>query len=76
MNGELRQESDVSRMLWDVPHIIAALSALYELVPGDLIFSGTPAGVGAVQPGDALEGGVEGLEVLRNTIAPRAAATG
>jgi fumarylpyruvate hydrolase len=76
VNGELRQESDVSRMLWDVPHIIAALSALYELVPGDLIFSGTPAGVGALQPGDVLEGGIDGLEVLRNTIAPRAATMG
>jgi len=74
VNGELRQDSDVSHMLWDVPHIIAALSGFYELVPGDLIFSGTPSGVGAVQPGDALEGGIDGLEVLRNTIAPRAAA--
>src|ERR1700687_3509029 len=68
VNGELRQESDVSRMLWDVPHIIAALSSLYELVPGDLIFSGMPSGVGPLQPGDALEGGIDGLEVLRNTI--------
>lgn len=76
VNGELRQESDVSRMLWDVPHIIAALSGLYQLVPGDLIFSGTPAGVGALQPGDVLEGGIDGLEVLRNTIAPRAASAG
>jgi fumarylpyruvate hydrolase len=74
VNGELRQDSDVSHMLWDVPHIIAALSGFYELVPGDLIFSGTPSGVGAVKPGDALEGGIDGLEVLRNTIAPRAAA--
>jgi len=59
-----------------VPHIIAALSALYELLPGDLIFSGTPAGVGALQPGDALEGGIDGLEVLRNSIAPRATMSG
>ena len=76
VNGELRQDSDVSHMLWDVPHIIAALSGLYELVPGDLIFTGTPAGVGAVKPGDALEGGIDGLEVLRNSIAPRAGSTG
>ena len=76
VNGELRQESDVSRMLWDVPHIIAALSGLYQLVPGDLIFSGTPAGVGAVKQGDVLEGGIDGLEVLRTTIAPRAASAG
>jgi len=55
-------------MIWDVPHIIAELSKLYELRPGDLIFTGTPAGVGPVKPGDRLEGGIEGLEVLRNTI--------
>ncbi|HEY8051962.1 MAG: fumarylacetoacetate hydrolase family protein [Steroidobacterales bacterium] len=76
VNAELRQESDVSRMLWDVPHIIAALSGLYELLPGDLIFSGTPAGVGALQPGDVLEGGIDGLEVLRTTIGPRVVAAG
>jgi len=70
VNGTVRQESDVSRMIWDVPHIIAALSKLYELKRGDLIFTGTPSGVGAVKPGDRLEGGIEGLEVLRNTIAP------
>lgn len=69
VNGTLRQESDVSRMIWDVPHIIAALSRLYELCAGDLIFTGTPSGIGALKPGDRLEGGIEGLEVLRNTIA-------
>jgi fumarylpyruvate hydrolase len=68
VNGEKRQESDLSRMIWGVPEIIAALSRLYELVPGDLIFTGTPSGVGPVKPGDRLEGGVAGLEVLRNTI--------
>ena len=74
VNGAVRQESDLSRMLWDVPQIIAALSRLYELRAGDLIFTGTPAGIGAVKPGDRLEGGIEGLEVLRNTIAPAARA--
>jgi len=68
VNGERRQESDLGHMIWDVPHIIAALSQLYELKPGDLIFTGTPAGVGPVKVGDRLEGGVEGLEVLHNTI--------
>jgi fumarylpyruvate hydrolase len=68
VNGEARQESDVSRMIWDVPHVIAALSGLYELKSGDLIFTGTPSGVGPLRPGDRLEGGIEGLEVLRNTI--------
>jgi fumarylpyruvate hydrolase len=72
VNGSVRQESDVSHMIWDVPQIIATLSRLYELRAGDLIFTGTPSGIGAVKPGDVLEGGVEGLEVLRNTIAPPA----
>jgi fumarylpyruvate hydrolase len=68
VNGERRQESDLSQMLYDVPHLIAELSTLYTLQPGDLIFTGTPSGVGPVKPGDRLEGGIEGLEVLANTI--------
>ncbi len=72
VNGVLRQESDVSQMLWDVPHIIAALSQLYELRAGDLIFTGTPAGVDALKVGDRVQGGVEGLEVLRHSVAPAA----
>ncbi len=70
VNGERRQDSDLSLMLSGVPQLIAELSTLYELKAGDLIFTGTPAGVGAVKPGDSLAGGIEGLEVLRNTIAP------
>ncbi len=69
MNGELPQEADVKQMLWDPAHVIAELSKFYQLKPGDLIFCGTPAGVGLVRPGDRLEGGVEGLEVLRITMA-------
>jgi fumarylpyruvate hydrolase len=68
VNGRIRQESDLGQMLVDVPHIIAELSTLYELKPGDLIFTGTPSGVGPLKPGDQLEGGIEGLEVLRNAI--------
>jgi fumarylpyruvate hydrolase len=68
VNGELRQEADVRDMIIDVPHVIAALSRLYELKAGDLIFTGTPAGVGSLVPGDAVEGGVEGLPVLRHTM--------
>lgn len=68
VNGQLRQDSDVERMLWDVPHVIAELSTLFELRAGDLIFTGTPSGVGALEPGDRIEGGVEGLEVLRHSI--------
>ena len=69
VNGELRQEADVGQMIVDVPHVIAALSRLYELKQGDLIFTGTPSGVGPLRIGDAVEGGVEGLPVLRHTVA-------
>ena len=68
VNGQPRQQSDVAEMIWSVPEIIAELSTLFELVAGDLIFTGTPAGVGALQPGDRIECGIEGLESLRNTI--------
>jgi len=70
VNGVLRQESDVADMVFAVPQVIAALSRLYQLRAGDLIFTGTPAGVGALKVGDTVEGGVEGLEVLRHSIAP------
>ena len=69
VNGQLRQDSDIAELIWTVPEVIAELSTLFELKPGDLIFTGTPAGVGALKPGDRIEGGIEGLEVLRNTIA-------
>jgi fumarylpyruvate hydrolase len=69
VNGELRQEADVREMIIDVPHVIAALSKLFELKAGDLIFTGTPSGVGTLQVGDAVEGGVEGLPTLRHTMA-------
>jgi fumarylpyruvate hydrolase len=55
-------------MIWTVPEVIAELSTLFELQPGDLIYTGTPSGVGALQPGDKIEGGIDGLETLRNTI--------
>jgi fumarylpyruvate hydrolase len=64
----MRQQADVGDMIWSVPEIIAALSELFELQAGDLIYTGTPAGVGPLQPGDRVEGGIEGLESLRNTI--------
>jgi fumarylpyruvate hydrolase len=69
VNGQLRQDADVSAMIWSVPEIIAQLSKLYTLQPGDLIYTGTPAGVGVLVPGDRIEGGVEGLPALRHTIA-------
>jgi len=69
VNGEVRQEADVADLIWDVPETIAELSTLFELMPGDLIYTGTPAGVNAVKPGDRLEGGVDGLETLITNIA-------
>jgi fumarylpyruvate hydrolase len=67
-NGQARQSSDISQMVWSVPEIIAHLSGFYHLGPGDLIFTGTPAGVGPVAPGDRLEGSIEGVGELSVTI--------
>jgi len=68
VNGERRQQADLSEMIWSVPETVAELSTLFDLAPGDLIFTGTPAGVGPVQRGDSLVGGIDGLETLRTTI--------
>jgi fumarylpyruvate hydrolase len=67
-NGETRQSSDISQMVWSVPEIVAHLSGFYHLGPGDLIFTGTPAGVGPVASGDLLEGAIEGVGALTITI--------
>ncbi len=64
VNGARRQDSDIAMMIWKTPEIIAHLSCLFTLRAGDLIFSGTPAGVGSVQKGDALKGGVAGVGEL------------
>ena len=64
VNDELRQEGDLNQLIWNVPDTIAYLSTLFLLEPGDLIFSGTPAGVAAVQQGDVLKGQVVGLPDL------------
>jgi fumarylpyruvate hydrolase len=64
VNGERRQHGDLSDMVWDVAHMIEFLSRLYRLEPGDLIFTGTPSGVGPVVVGDRLEGRIDGLTSL------------
>jgi fumarylpyruvate hydrolase len=64
VNGARRQQGDLADMIWDVPHTLAFLSQFYELLPGDLVFTGTPAGVGAVVAGDRLEGRIDGLTPL------------
>jgi fumarylpyruvate hydrolase len=68
VNGEMRQQGDLSELIWSVPEIIAELSTLFELAPGDLIFTGTPAGVSALKPGDRVEGGIDGLDTLVTTL--------
>jgi len=69
VNGETRQSADLANLLWSVPEILAHLSRLFVLKPGDLVFTGTPAGVGPVGPGDRLHGGVEGIAEVSLTIA-------
>jgi fumarylpyruvate hydrolase len=72
VNGQPRQQGDLADLIWSVAEIIAELSTLFELAAGDLIFSGTPAGVGPVRPGDRLQGGIDGLDTLVTTIGERA----
>jgi fumarylpyruvate hydrolase len=72
VNGQTRQSSDIKELIWPVPEIIAFLSRFYRLEPGDLIYTGTPAGVGAVNPGDALVVHIDGISDLHITIGERA----
>jgi len=65
VNGEVRQDGDLSQLIWNIPDTIAYLSTLFTLAPGDLIYSGTPAGVGPVKKGDVLEGTVEGVGTIK-----------
>jgi fumarylpyruvate hydrolase len=65
VNGSIRQRGDLKELIWNVNEIIAEVSKAWTLAPGDLIFTGTPAGVGAVQRGDVMEGRVEGVGTLR-----------
>ena len=69
VNGQLRQKGDLKELIWNVNEIIEHLSAAWTLQPGDLIFTGTPAGVAAVTRGDVMEGRVEGLPELRVAVA-------
>jgi fumarylpyruvate hydrolase len=65
VNGETRQKSDLSKLIWSIAEVIEHLSGLFTLQPGDLIFTGTPEGVGPVKPGDLIEVGVASLTPLR-----------
>jgi fumarylpyruvate hydrolase len=73
VNGEARQSADLADLIWPVADIIAFLSGLYRIEPGDLIYTGTPAGVGAVVEGDVLTVEIDGLTPLTVTIGAPAA---
>jgi fumarylpyruvate hydrolase len=72
VNGDVKQQADLADMIWSAPEIIAHLSRLWTLAPGDLVFTGTPSGVGALSPGDVVECGVEGLSELKFSVVERA----
>ena len=72
VNGVTRQTGDLADLIWSVPEVIAHLSRFYRLQPGDLIYTGTPAGVGPVVQGDTLVGAIDGLGTLSVTIGPPA----
>ncbi|MCY4459078.1 MAG: fumarylacetoacetate hydrolase family protein [Albidovulum sp.] len=73
VNGETRQRADISLLIWKIDEIIAKLSEQYELRPGDIIMTGTPAGVGAVTSGDVLDCSFDGLSPMQVRIGGRAA---
>ncbi len=68
VNNRMRQSADLKEMIWPVPEIVSSLSRMFLLKPGDLVFTGTPSGVGFVLPGDQLEAVIEGLSPLRISI--------
>jgi fumarylpyruvate hydrolase len=70
VNGETKQSSDVDKLIWAIREIIADLSLFYHLQPGDIIYTGTPEGVGAVVSGDKITGRVEGVAEVALTVGP------
>ena len=70
VNGQVKQKSDLSKLIWSIPELLADLSMYYHLQPGDLIFTGTPEGVGALQPGDRIDGHVTGVGEIQLNIGP------
>jgi len=68
VNGEIKQDANISQLTWSVREHIATLSQGMTLAPGDIIMTGTPAGVGAVQTGDVITGGVDGIGDLKVSI--------
>lgn len=74
VNGELRQDGDLGQMIWSVPEIVSFISRSMRLAPGDLIMTGTPAGVGKLEPGDEIRIAVEGVGEITNRITAQEAA--
>jgi len=68
VNGEIRQDSDLNLQIWNVQEGISHLSKLYEVMPGDLIYTGTPDGVGPIKPGDVMSGGIDGIGEIEITV--------
>jgi fumarylpyruvate hydrolase len=68
VNGETKQSSDLDKLIWNIPELLADLSKYYHLQPGDLIYTGTPEGVGAVKVGDVITGQIEGVNSVALTI--------
>jgi len=68
VDGQLRQSGDLAEMIWRVPEIIAHLSRVFTLCPGDLVYTGTPSGVGPVLPGERLAGEIEGVGRIEVTV--------
>jgi fumarylpyruvate hydrolase len=68
VNGKRRQDSSLDQMIWSVAEIIAELSTYFRLEPGDLIFTGTPDGIGPLVPGDSVRAGIEGLDELQHSV--------
>lgn len=71
VNGQLKQQGDLGEMIWPVADVISYLSRFVTLAAGDLIYTGTPAGVGALQPGDRVRGGVDGVGVFELEVGSR-----
>ncbi|HEY2977839.1 MAG TPA: fumarylacetoacetate hydrolase family protein, partial [Burkholderiaceae bacterium] len=70
VNGQARQQSDIDKLIWNIRELIADLSLFYHLQPGDLIFTGTPEGVGPVAAGDRIEGRIDDVGSIVLNIGP------
>ena len=70
VNGQTRQKSDLDKLIWSIPELIADLSQFYHLQPGDLVFTGTPEGVGAVVAGDRIEGRIDDVGAIALDVGP------